>query len=65
MPVEKPGQEFWYTPFYFREEWYRRRQLKTFREQFGALIMPLERPETEKITFYFDFEKGEYKCQNS
>lgn len=64
MPDEKPGQEFWYTPFYFREEWNRRRQLKIFKEQFGALITPLEKPKVEKITFYFDFEKGEYKCQN-
>jgi type I restriction-modification system DNA methylase subunit len=65
MPDEKPGQEFWYTPFYFREEWCRRRQLKIFREQFGALVVPLRKIEAERTTFYFDFEKGEYKCQNS
>ena len=65
MPDERPGQEFWYTPFYFREEWSMRRQLKIFRRQFGALFKPEAEQKTEKIIFHFDFKKGEYKCQNN
>ena len=65
MPDERPGQEFWYTPFYFRREWSMRRQLQIFKQQFGALVTPLPERKTEKITFHFDFEKGEYRCQNS
>lgn len=65
MPVEKPGQEFWYTPFYFRGEWNCRRQIQIFKEICGSSITPIEERNPGKITFYFDFEKGEYKCQNS
>lgn len=65
MPVEKPGQEFWYMPFYFRQEWSMRRQLRTLKRQFDALFAPQQTPKTERIIFHFDFEKGEYKCQNS
>lgn len=42
-----------------------RRQLQIFKQQFGALVTPLPERKTEKITFHFDFEKGEYRCQNS
>lgn len=65
MPVEKPGQEFWYTPFYFRGEWNCRRQIQIFKEMCGSWIPPIEERNPGKITFYFDFEKGDYKCQNS
>ena len=65
MPYEKPGQEFWYTPFYFREEWNCRRQIQIFKEMSGSWVPPIEENNHEKITFCFDFEKGEYKCQNS
>lgn len=63
--VEKPGQEFWYTPFYFRGEWNCRRQIQIFKEMCGSWITPIEERNPGKITFYFDFEKGDYKCQNS
>ena len=65
MPDERPGQEFWYTPFYFREEWNYRRQIQIFKEIRGSWIIPIGEHNPGKITFYFDFEKGEYKCQNS
>lgn len=61
----RPGQEFWYTPFYFREEWNYRRQIQIFKEIRGSWIIPIGEHNPGKITFYFDFEKGEYKCQNS
>lgn len=60
--VEK---EFWYTPFYFRGEWNCRRQIQIFKEMCGSWITPIEERNPGKITFYFDFEKGDYKCQNS
>lgn len=65
MPDERSGQEFWYTPFYFREEWSMRRQLQIFQNQLRGLIAPRDDTRVGKITFYFDFEKGEFKCQNS
>lgn len=63
MPDEKPGQEFWYTPFYFRTEWKMRRQIQFLRRRQRRATLFGKSP--EQITFHFDFEKGEYKCQNS
>lgn len=63
--VDKTEQEFWYTPFYFRGEWNCRRQIQIFKEMCGSWITPIEERNPGKITFYFDFEKGDYKCQNS
>lgn len=63
MPEERPEQEFWYTPFYFRPEWNMRRQLQILRHRQRRPTLFGRAP--EQITFHFDFEKGEYKCQNS
>lgn len=60
MPDERPGQEFYYTPFYFRDEWSMRRQKLLIKR-----TLKWTESETKKIIFHFDFEKGEYKCQNS
>ena len=59
IPDQKKGQEFWFTPFYFRNEWKIRRQRLLIRR-----ILSLTEPVERKMVFYFDFEKGEYKCQN-
>ena len=59
IPDQKKGQEFWFTPFYFRNEWEIRRQ-RLFIRRILSLTEPVER----EMVFYFDFEKGEYKCQN-
>lgn len=63
MPEERPEQEFWYMPFYFRPEWNMRRQLQILRRRQRRPTLFGRAP--EQITFHFDFEKGEYKCQNS
>lgn len=59
-PVEQSTQEFWYTPFYFRNEWCIRRM----REALGLMkIFGDEEPKkielNEKYFFYFDFEQEE------
>lgn len=61
-PYEKEDQEFWYTPFYFRNVWIGRR----IKEVLGLGSMMNEKPkhmEAPKIKdgehfFFFDFEKG-------
>ena len=63
MPDERPGQEFWYTPFYFRKEWSMRRQIQILRRRHRGKSLFGESP--KRIIFHFDFEKGDYKCQNS
>lgn len=60
QPVEKESQEFWYTPFYFRNEW----SIRRLGESLGLLkICKQEKPKqidiSEKYFFYFDFEKEE------
>lgn len=55
MPEERPEQEFWYTPFYFRPEWNMRRQLQILRHRQRRPTLFGRAP--EQITFHFDFEK--------
>ena len=62
QPVEKPEQEFWYTPFYFTRVWDFRRELQAIRDM-RRKACPQEEPVeiTEEIrrryTFFFDFTK--------
>ena len=49
-PCPKEGQEFWYTPFFFRPEWQGRILCERMDEA-------LKGRKEEKLIFYFDFEK--------
>lgn len=60
QPTKKPGQEFWFTPFYFRNEWCIRR----IGESLGIFNICKNKEKksidvSEKYFFYFDFEKEE------
>lgn len=57
IPDRKDGQEFWFTPFYYTQVWSLRRELHMMRTLIGI-------SGRKQTTFYFDFEKGEYTCQN-
>lgn len=60
-PIEKETQEFWYTPFYFRDEW----TIRRMREALG-LMKIFDEAEPKRIDlrehyfFYFDFEQEEH-----
>ena len=50
-PCSKEGQELWFTPFFFRNEW----QGRILCEKMDELIKGSRRE--EKLIFYFNFEK--------
>lgn len=62
-PAEKEDQEFWYTPFYFRQEWIGRR----IREALGLtrlmnqelIVKEVQKAKQGECFFFFDFEKEE------
>ena len=56
IPDKKDSQELWFTPLYFHVVWQNRKM---------RAVLGLTEPKKDKIIFYFDFEKGEFKCQNS
>lgn len=60
IPVEKEGQEFWYTPFYYADTWEYRRRFRIIQrmtEGAGRKRPVVHLP--EKYTFFFDFRKEE------
>jgi len=67
IPAEKEGQEFWYTPFYFRTIWHRRRLLQSLKIR-DVVELEKERAEVsqafgKKIVkegfFFFECEQEE------
>ena len=63
FPDEREGQEFWYTPFFFKQEWNMRRQILIFenlmRKNVKKSQIHEEKSRKEEFTFFFDFDKGE------
>ena len=64
IPDEKEGQEFWYTPFFYRDEWSLRRIARKMDLLTGARVprntQILQKPEPwNGFTFFFNFEEGE------
>ncbi len=59
MPDERPNQDFWYTPFYFKDTWAGRRQVRLM-DNFLRSITPVQEKKckTSGYTFYFDFSGG-------
>lgn len=54
QPIEKPDQEYWYTPFYYSEVWQYRILFRNMDALFG-------RPKKETHYFTFDFDRKELK----
>lgn len=55
IPIEKEGQEFWYTPFFFSAIWQQRRAIEKMKRLFGVLT---PKPIQLRGGFLFEFEKG-------
>ena len=60
MPAEQEGQEFWYTPFYFKDTWDARRRIRLMDQVFRRMSKKtaVETTETMGYTFFFDFRGG-------
>jgi hypothetical protein len=53
IPIEKPGQDIWYTPMYWTEIW----QTRIFFQHMGLGSSLKKLPEKEHYFFTFDFRK--------
>lgn len=58
MPVEKEGQEFWYTPLYFSDVWNYRRLFASMDRIFRAENREEPKPLKLRGGFLFDFNEG-------
>lgn len=58
MPVEKEGQEFWYTPLYFSEVWHFRRAFSLLKNISGTGTTK-KTVEKERYFMFFDFKEQE------
>ncbi len=63
MPVEKEGQEFWYTPLYFSEVWHFRRAFSLLKNISGTETTQ-KTVEKERYFMFFDFKEQEVKYGN-
>lgn len=58
MPIEKEGQEFWYTPLYFSEVWHFRRVFSLLKNISGTETTQ-KTVEKERYFMFFDFKSQE------
>ena len=63
MPVEKEGQEFWYTPLYFSEVWHFRRAFSLLKNISGTGTTQ-KTVEKERYFMFFDFKEQEVEYGN-
>jgi len=63
MPVEKEGQEFWYTPLYFSEVWHFRRAFSLLKNISGTGTTK-KTVEKERYFMFFDFKEQEVEYGN-
>ena len=59
MPMEKEGQEFWYTPLYYSEVWHYRRVFTAMDSLLRNEIKPEQKPIPLRGGFLFEFEGGD------
>lgn len=65
IPDEKEGQEFWYTPFFYRDEWSIRRIGRKMDLLTRVRTPAIEPDPVKKYTFFFNFgeeELNERQC---
>ena len=59
IPDEKEGQEFWFTPFFYRDDWTLRKVGRKM-DLLTKVRKPVSKPKPwNGFTFFFNFEKGE------
>ena len=63
MPVEKEGQEFWYTPLYFSEVWHFRRAFSLLKNISGTGTTK-KTVEKARYFMFFDFKEQEVEYGN-
>ena len=61
IPLAKPGQEFWYTPFYFSDIWNGRRQARILQSLLDAAGPPVAQKKEENFWFFFDRKEAVYE----
>lgn len=61
MPSEQPGQDFWYTPFYFTDIWNGRRQARILQSLLNAAGTPVGQKKEENFWFFFDRKEAVYE----
>jgi len=74
-PIEKPSQEFWYTPFWYTDVWQMRRvwysmdsmirRSKTVRENAVVIDTDKAAKRHDSFTFFFNFEEGEQNVRTN
>lgn len=59
-PAEQPGQEFWYTPFYFKDVWHYRRLFASLDAMFHSETSQKVEEQSLRLRggFVFEFEEG-------
>lgn len=62
-PIEKDGQEFWYTPFYMTDVWVLRRMFHKMNYLSQHAAVDAEKITEDKYTFFFQFDKEEVNCE--
>ena len=57
IPTEKEGQEFWYTPFYFKDTWDMRRHIRIFSHLFREGTGKKTAEAEPQFIFFFNYEE--------
>lgn len=65
IPDEKEGQEFWYTPFFYRDEWSIRRIGRKMDLLTRVRTPAIEPDPVKKYTFFFNFGEEELNERQS
>lgn len=65
IPDEKEGQEFWYTPFFYRDEWSIRRIGRKMDLLTRVRTPAIEPDPVRKYTFFFNFREEELNERQS
>lgn len=65
IPDEKEGQEFWYTPFFYRDEWSIRRIGRKMDLLTRVRTPAIEPDPVRKYTFFFNFGEEELNERQS
>lgn len=63
IPTEKEGQEFWYTPFFFRDEWSMRKVCRKM--DLLTRARANKKKQWSGFTFFFNFEKGDVNVRTN
>lgn len=61
QPLEKEGQEFWYTPVYKTDTWALRRMFNRIKDLTSHSTTESQKSKEDEFMFFFNFDKEEFK----